>query len=233
MFDLSLNNKVVLVTGVDDMLGAAICNRLAEAGAIVWIHRFNTNVAVDLQREIRAFGGLASIITSDLQTAAEVQAVVKKITKENEKIDILINYAEESANTSIDQLTPSAWQVAFRVNVDVPFLCCQAIIPVMLGLNGGTIINITSQAASTGDVGPVYAAGKSAFQSFTKGLATEFAGTTIKVKELVAPISLHNQNSSLQVKNKVMAAVANKILLLCSPYLDEEIEDLDKEGVNK
>ncbi|TRZ38111.1 SDR family NAD(P)-dependent oxidoreductase [Niallia circulans] len=233
MFDLSLNNKVVLVTGVDDMLGAAICKKLAEAGAIVWIHRFHTNEAVDLHKEIRSMGGLASVITSDLQTANEVQAVVKKIIEQNGKIDVLINYADKSAKTTINQLTPSAWLAAFQVNLDVPFLCCQAIIPIMLGLKGGTIINITSQAASTGDVGPAYAAGKSAFQSFTKGLATEFTGTTIKVKEVVAPISLHDQNSSFQAKNKVMKAVANKILLLCTPYLDEEIEALDKEGLNK
>lgn len=217
MVDLRLNEKIVLVTGADDSLGTVICEKLVKNGAKVWSHQFSENTAGSNQHYVNT-----TTIISKLDSREEVRTVVNKIIAEDKKIDILINLAEKKDSFTIDQLTPQTWLAAFQRNLDTPFLCCQEILPAMIEHGSGTIINITSQAAFTGDIGPHYAASKSALNSFTKGLAREFKEKGIKVKEVCVPVKLHNQSHPLKSRRHMIEAVANKTLLACSAYLDDE-----------
>jgi 3-oxoacyl-[acyl-carrier protein] reductase len=230
MFDVTLNHKVALVTGVDDNLGAKICEKLAKAGAEVWIHRFNEEDAENLQEKILSFGGAAYVITNSLHTPEAVRSVVSKIIEKSCKIDILVNHAEKVAIESIDLLTTEKWLDTFETNLDVPFLCCQEILPFMLQKGDGTIINISSRSAETGELGPHYAATKSALESFTRGLSREFKGRGIKVKVVCPPISLHDKRLATYEKARIIEAMANKALLLCSPYLDYDVNELSNDN---
>lgn len=227
MFDFAFNQKVAFVTGVGDNLGANICEKLAKAGAEVWVHCFNENDAVNIQQKI---GGTVHVIISKLHTPEVVQAVVRDIIKNSCKIDILINHAESATLETIDQLTTEKWIETFETNLDIPFLCCQEIIPFMLQKGEGVIINISSRAAETGEIGPHYAATKSALDSFTIGLSREFKGSGIKVRGISPPVSLHDKTLTSKARGRVMEAMANNALLHCSHYLEYEVDERSRDG---
>lgn len=217
MIDFSLNEKIILVTGAEDSLGGIICEKLVNAGAKVWIHQYSESTAGASQHEMNTVS-----IISRLDSRDEVRNVVNRIIAEDNKIDVLINLGEKPLSTTIDDLTAQEWLAVFQRNLDIPFLCCQEIIPTMMENGSGIIINITSQAAQTGDIGPHYAASKSALNSFTKGLSREFKDKGIKVKEVCVPVILHDKSLPCETGRQMMEAVANKTLLSCSAYLDEE-----------
>lgn len=225
MLKVNLENKVALITGVADNLGANICLKLAEAGAEVWIHRFKEEDVKDMQNRILSFGSRVHMITNNLQTPEEVNKAIGRILERSGKIDILVNHAEDSSAGSLCDLTAEKWLQIFGCNLDVPFLCCQEVIPGMLQNGGGTIINISSQAAETGAIGPHYAATKSALDSFSKGLSREFNDRGIKVKVVTPPVQLHDESQTIETRTSVREAMANMTLLFCTSYTDYAIGD--------
>lgn len=226
MFEFTLDHKVAIVTGVADNLGANICEKLAKVGAEVWIHCFNEADGINLQNQIISLGGTAHIIASSLQTPEAVRTAVRKIIEKSRKIDILVNHAENATQETLDQLITEKWLDTLETNLDIPFLCCKEVIPFMLQNGEGTIINISSQSAETGEMGPHYAATKSALESFSRGLSREFKGKGIKVRVVRPPVFLHDKGLPTKAKENIRNTIANKTLLLCSSYLDYEVDEL-------
>ncbi|MGM7723895.1 SDR family NAD(P)-dependent oxidoreductase [Metabacillus sp. Hm71] len=217
MYHFNLNNKVALVTGVADHLGIEICEILEKAGANVWQHQFNEDHLVEeIFTKLRIDGSKIQTITGDLRTPYTVKSLIGEILDKSGKIDILINLSEIASPRSLHELTPEEWLDTFAVNLDVPFLCCQEIIPLMVENGGGVIVNISSQAAETGGIGPHYASTKSALDALTKGILREYKEKGVRVNTISPSVQLHDESLSEQIKMNIRATIANMILLLSS-----------------
>ncbi|MGE8203738.1 SDR family NAD(P)-dependent oxidoreductase [Heyndrickxia sp. NPDC080065] len=221
MLDIDLSNKVVLVTGVTGESGTEICKTLAMAGGEVWIHHFKKDHQVEeLQQIIHSFGRTAHSIIGELTTPESVKATIEQILTKCKRIDVLINHAEISTKIPLSNLTPEEWNRTFEANLDIPFLCSQEVIPKMEQAGEGIIINISSNAAMTGEIGPHFAASKSAINSLTKGLAREYKDQGIRVIGLSPSAQLNEKKLIEKAGFNIKNALANMILFLCSPYAD-------------
>ena len=168
-----LDGRVALVTGGGQGIGAAICRRLAEAGAKVGVFDLQAGQAERLARELNGVG-LAGDVTSE----ADIETAVDDLESHAGPVDILVNNAGIVGKAgSLWELTKKDMECVMAVNLTGPFLCCRAVVPGMRERKYGRIVNIASIAGKEGNptLGP-YSASKAALIALTKSLAKELAG---------------------------------------------------------
>ena len=202
---MSLQNKVAIVTGASRGIGKAIALGLAEEGAsIVVAARSETdrgNVPGnihDTASEIQAAGGKASAIACDVRDEESIYSMVQKTLDSFGSIDILVNYAGIGSYRTIYESSIKEWDIVMDINMRAPFSCCKAVIPAMMDQRSGSIINISSHAAthifsSTTEsdehadialLGQAYGSAKAGLERFSWGLATELGDHNIAVNVL-------------------------------------------------
>ena len=184
---LRLAGKRALVTGAARGIGAAIALKLAEDGADVAItYEKSAAQAEALVAELRALGRKAVAIQADAASSDAAKAAVEQTVADLGGLDILVNnagvlFAGDFSEQPLEQI-----DLQLNVNVRGVFLITQAALKHIP--NGGRIISIGSNAGlSVPFAGiAVYAATKSALESFTRGLARELGPREITVN-LVRP----------------------------------------------
>ena len=187
--DLSLQNKVALVTGGSRGLGRAICLALAQEGAKVSVNWVQTDPA-DLVRQLAELrGNQAVAVRGDVSKPEAVREVFDRTESEFGPVDILINNASIWPTALVQDMTVEQWAGTLAVNLTGPFLTCREAVRRWLASGRkGRIVNITSQAAyhgaTTGHAD--YAAAKAGLANFTISLAREVARHGIAVNS-VAP----------------------------------------------
>ena len=187
--DLSLQNKVALVTGGSRGLGRAICLALAQEGAKVAVNWVQTDPA-DLVRQLAELrGNQAVAVRGDVSKPEAVCEVFDRTESEFGPVDILINNASIWPTALVQDMTVEQWAGTLAVNLTGPFLTCREAVRRWLASGRkGRIVNITSQAAyhgaTTGHAD--YAAAKAGLANFTISLAREVARHGIAVNS-VAP----------------------------------------------
>lgn len=168
-----LDNKVALVTGAAQGIGAAISRRLAQAGARVGVFDLDRDKAETLAKEI---GGVA--LPGSVVSESDIQSTMSRLEQTAGSVDILVNNAGIVGKSArIWELAKSDMEGVMAVNLVGPFLLCRAVVPSMLARKYGRIVNIASIAGKEGNptLGP-YSASKAALIALTKSLAKELAG---------------------------------------------------------
>ncbi|ARP80553.1 oxidoreductase [Bordetella genomosp. 8] len=184
---LRLAGKRALVTGAARGIGAAIALKLAEDGADVAItFEKSAEKAEALATEMRALGRKAVAIQADAASPQASQSAVEQAVAALDGLDILVNNAGVLIAGAFAEHTLEEINLQLDVNVRGVFVTTQAALKYIP--NGGRIITIGSNAGlSVPFVGiAVYAATKSAMESFTRGLARELGPRDITVN-LVRP----------------------------------------------
>jgi 2-hydroxycyclohexanecarboxyl-CoA dehydrogenase len=182
---MQLAQKVAVVTGAARGLGRAIALRLAKDGVALSVWDLNLRGADETVRMIQEHGGRAIACGGNSAKAADIAAAVAATHRELGKISILVNNAARSPFCKFENLTEAIWDDLMQVNLKGPFLCCQAIVPDMLEVGWGRIVNISSSSAQTGSATQThYAASKAGIIGFTKSLAQEFATRGITVNNV-------------------------------------------------
>ena len=175
--DLSLNNKVVLITGGAKRVGAAICRELHTNGANLMVH-YNTSVqeARALQAELNLQrANSVAIIQGDLLNIAVLPSLVNETVKHFGKLDVLINNASSYFATEIGQINEENWADLMGSNLKAPMFLAQAA-AVELRKNHGCIINITDMHIERPKKGyVVYSVAKAGLVTLTKSLAHELS----------------------------------------------------------
>lgn len=182
---LEFKNSVAVITGGAKGIGAAICRHLAELGSHV--------VAIDSDAdavgamELKTLtGGSVEGVCGNILDRAFFGATVDRLKARYGKIDILVNNAGIIRDGYLSKLSEEDWDAVMAVNLKGPFLCCQAVAPVMKEGEKGRIVNIVSRAW-LGNVGQAnYSASKGGLVSLTRTLAMELAHWNINVNA-VAP----------------------------------------------
>jgi NAD(P)-dependent dehydrogenase (short-subunit alcohol dehydrogenase family) len=174
-----LQNKVALVTGAAQGIGAAIGRMFALEGAVVWL--------ADVQatpREPPPAG--AQYRRLDVADEAQWQAVVAEIVATHGRLDVLVNNAGIVEHYGqIDATTTEAWSRVISVNQTGTFFGMREVVPVMKRNGGGSIVNFSSIWGTTGAAGAApYQAAKGAVRTLTKNGAISYAKDRIRVNSV-------------------------------------------------
>lgn len=181
---MNLKGKVAVVTGGSRDIGRAVSLRLAADGAKVCINYcHNPEKAQQTLEMIRKAGGEAIIVKADVTKAEDVKFLFEETAKAfGGRIDILVNNAGGIMGRKKIQEQDEAWYNALMdLNFKSCWLCTRDVLPYMK--EGGSIINISSQAARDGG-GPgssIYACGKAAMLCHTRAMAKELGPQGIRV----------------------------------------------------
>ncbi len=181
-----LAGRVALVTGASRGIGRAIATALAMQGASVAItYHSQVQQAADAVRAIEDAGGCVAAWALDVRDGARVKEVVQEVTQRLGPVAILINNAGLVRDNYLRFMAMEEWSEVLDTNLTGTFLCAKAVLAGMLRLKWGRIINMSSDAAFTGDVRRTnYAAAKAGVLGLTRALAREVAGQGITVNAL-------------------------------------------------
>lgn len=173
-----MSTRTALVTGATAGIGRAVALQLAASGIHVIAHGRDPERGAQLVKEITALGGTARFLTADLANAEEVLALAEAAGE----VDVLVNNAGTYVFTSTPDTTAESFDRHFALNARAPFLLVGALAPGMAERGHGSIVNITSTAAtSPAPLGTAYGASKAAIELLTRSWATEFGARGVRV----------------------------------------------------
>lgn len=175
------SNKVAVVTGGANGIGAAVAERMARSGARVAI--WDMDIASPEAKVTGIEEARRLLLQTDVSDADSVAAALKKTEDVFGKVDVLVNSAGIAGPThSLTEYPLKMWRKVQQINVDGTFLCCKAVTPGMMARNFGRIVNIASIAGKEGNPNAsAYSASKAAVIALTKSLGKELAGQDIAV----------------------------------------------------
>ncbi|PRY12282.1 NADP-dependent 3-hydroxy acid dehydrogenase YdfG [Pontibacter ummariensis] len=183
----SVKDKVILVTGGGQGLGAAICKTLAADGATVIPVDIKEEGTRKVMEEIGKAGGKAASYKMDVGNVQEIDEVIQKVISEHGKLDYVINNAGIDYTKSVEELSHEEWNRVMEVNLTGPFNVSKAVFPILKENGHGHIVNIVSTAAKrTWANASAYHASKWGLLGFTHALHVEGRQENIKVTAVIA-----------------------------------------------
>jgi meso-butanediol dehydrogenase/(S,S)-butanediol dehydrogenase/diacetyl reductase len=180
---MSINGKVVLVTGAGQGIGRAIALRLANDGANIAIVDMKDDKTKAVADEVRKIGRKATTFKADVSKRDEVYAAIDHAEKELGGFDVMINNAGIAQVQAIADVTPEEVEKIFKVNVNGVLWGIQAAAKKFKARKQkGKIISAASIAGHEGyPLLGVYSATKFAVRALTQAAAREFASAGITV----------------------------------------------------
>ena len=174
-------SRVAVVTGGTRGIGRAIAEALKNAGyKVAATYAGNDDAAQACARE----SGIA-VYKFDVGDYTACESAFKKITDDLGPIDVLVNNAGITRDTTIHRMTPLQWDEVIRTNLTSCFNTSRCVIDSMRARGFGRIVNIGSINGQAGQYGQVnYAAAKSGIHGFTKAMAQEGAGKGVTVNAI-------------------------------------------------
>ena len=194
---MAMNNRVVLVTGAGNGIGAEVSSAFAKQGDRVIVTDLNEADAKRTQKQIVDAGGQATAYTCDVSKPEQIQSLMNWIDKKFGRLDVCINNAGISKWISPLELSVEDWDKVMNTNARGTFLCSREAAKMMKEQNqGGSIVNISStRAAMSEPNSEAYAASKGAIVSLTHALAASLQEEGIQVNS-ISPGWIHTGDDS-------------------------------------
>ncbi len=211
LFDLS--DDVAVVTGAGRGIGEGIANTLAEAGAAVVCAARRGDEVEAVAAGIRARGGRAIALATDVTDNDAVEALAQKAISEFGHLDIWINNAGGSPiQTPLTELDAKEWDATMRLNLTAIWVCTNTAARLMR--DGGRIVNISSRAAVSTVMGSGhYAAAKAGVNSLTVTYAKEL-GPRIRVNCIMpGAVPTEIMMKAMRLEEKDLAMLEKRIRL--------------------
>lgn len=181
---MSLNNKVVVITGASSGIGRATALLLASRGAQVVLGARREAQIAAVAEEIAAAGGRAAHLPTDVTRREDVEALVNFACERFGRMDVIVNNAGIGPISRFDALRVEDWDAMIDVNIKGVLYGIAAALPIFARQESGHVVNVVSTAGL--NILPtmgVYAATKNAVRTITEALRQE-AGRTLRVTEV-------------------------------------------------
>jgi acetoacetyl-CoA reductase len=177
-----MTSRVVLVTGGTGGIGTAICRRLADQGHQVATNYRNQDKADAWQQRMRADGYQVALFQGDVGSPEHARALVAQVEAALGPIEVLVNNAGITRDTTFHRMTPEQWHEVINTNLNSVFNVTRPVIEGMRKRGWGRVIQISSINGLKGQYGQAnYAAAKAGMHGFTISLARENAAFGITV----------------------------------------------------
>jgi NAD(P)-dependent dehydrogenase (short-subunit alcohol dehydrogenase family) len=233
-FDVSLDERVAMVTGAARNLPAVVAREFALTGAAVAI----VDVAFEdeanrLAEEIRQKGGRAEVFLADVSQREQVEGLANQVVERLGPIDILINGAGPFAMAPFKDLPEEDWDRVMDANLKAIYLLARQVAPTMTEKGWGRVINVSAGSADIRNHS-VYGLAKSAVRFLTESLALEL-GPAITVNA-IAPGQIAESAPDISEFDPTFIEraikwtpsgrlvtrpeIARMMLLFCSPAFD-------------
>lgn len=182
-----LENRVAIITGGTAGIGEAMALRFAREGAKVVVWARNEQRGREMEAKAAAEGLAIEFDRVDSSNYEQVTAGAKRVADKYGRIDILINNAGITNDSSLKKMTVEQWQQVIDINLTGTFYCTKAVSEYMLAAGYGRIVNASSVVGLYGNFGQAnYVATKAGIIGMTKTLARELGRKGITVNA-VAP----------------------------------------------
>ena len=229
---MTLAGQVAVVTGAGRGIGRAVALRLARAGAAVALAARSPAELETVAGEIRAGGGRALVLPTDVRHEAAVDALARQTLAEWGRVDVLVNAAGLAAFAPVTDSKLDDWDQTLAVNLRGAVLCCRAVLPAMIAQRRGTIVNVGSIVTSRTLTGcAAYTASKYGLLGFSRVLAEEMRAHGVRVGVLSAGATdtpLWDAVPGAPARERMLRAdqVAEAALLMASLDPNATLEEL-------
>ena len=180
---MNFKDKVVVVTGASRGIGEATARFFAPLGAHVILAARDAVRIGQIADELIQQGGSAHAMVCDVADPEQVRTLVEAASAQTGRLDLLVNNAGLiDPIARLADSDPDAWGQIVDVNLKGVYYGLRYVIPVMTAQGGGTIINISSGAATSALEGwSHYCATKAAVLSLTGVADKEYRGKGLRV----------------------------------------------------
>ncbi len=215
---MKLANSVILITGAAMRVGKEVALYFASKGANIAFSYYEEDEPwQETQQEIEALGVKCFVMKVEIRNRGEIKTFVQKTKEQLGRIDVLFNNASVWLRKPFLEISEAEWDLALDVNLKGPFLCSQAVAPIMQAQGAGVIINVTDISAfQVWNDNAHHAASKAGLVALTKSMAFELA-PAIRVNAIAPGTVLLPPNPS---EAKVEWAVENSLLKRIGTPLD-------------
>ena len=207
---MTLEGKVVVITGASSGIGRATARRLGRHGARVVIGARREEKLQELVSDIEADGGQAAYCVTDVRSRTDLEALVATALDHFGQLDVMVNNAGIGPISRFDALKVDDWDAMIDVNLRGTLYGIAAAIPVFTRQQSGHIVNVVSTAGlQMKPTMGVYAATKNAVRTATEILRQE-AGPNLRVTE-VSPGMTGTDFASSMTEASVRSAIADSL----------------------
>src|ERR1043166_3920574 len=222
-----LADRIALVTGASRGIGAATALKLSEAGAHVVAVARTVGGLEELDDQIRAAGGSATLVPGDLKDFAAIDRLAGALSERYGRLDVLVGNAGLLGPLSpLGHVLPQAWDDVLAVNVTANWRLIRALDPLLQKSAGARVVFVTSGVASRVFAywGP-YSVAKSALEMLARIYAAENATTKVRVTlSNPGPIRPRMRAQAMPGEDPMTLATpdqaAEKIVELCLPSFE-------------
>ena len=200
-----LTDRVAVVIGGTGVLGGALCEGLAQAGATVVVAGRDAQRAEERVAAIKELGGQATPATVDVSSRSSIEALLAEVLESHARVDILVNCAGVNSATPYFEIPEDEWDRILSINLKSTHFGCQVFGQHMAQSDtGGSILNIGS-VSSDRPLSRVfaYSASKAAVISLTRNVARELAPKGVRVNALCPGFFPAEQNRKILDEQRV------------------------------
>ncbi len=204
-----LTDQVAVVVGGTGVLGGALCDGLAQAGAKVVVAGNSESRGNERVEHIRKLGGHATFTPADVARRDSLANLLATTVSQFGRVDMLVNCAGVNSASTYADVSDDQWQRVFDVNLRGTHWGCQIFSAFMAGHGGGSILNVGSVTAHL----PLsrvfaYSASKAAVVNLTQNLARELAPHRIRVNAICPGFFPAEQNRAILDETRTAAIMA-------------------------
>lgn len=180
--EISLSDKVAVITGASGDIGTAMAKALYDAGASLILASRNEKRLEEAAEKAGLKGDRVIIKGTDVTDARQVTHLIEAAALRFKRLDILVTAAGSQIRRPAIEVSPEEWDRVIGVNLTGTFFCCQAAAKEMIKTGKGRMILISSLTAEIGipNIAP-YVASKGGIRQLAKALAAEWAKYGITV----------------------------------------------------
>jgi len=210
---MRLNNKVAIITGAGQGIGAVTACRMAEEGAKVVLAARRLNLLQEVVEQIENAGGTALAVSCDVSDEESVKQLVAATVQAYGKLDIVVNNAVLMVPGMLANHSTKAWRQNFQVSLDgAMFLMRESF--QQLKANRGAVVNVASVCGVLGSIGTAgYSAAKAGMMALSRNAAIEWGKQGVRVNTVIPGVFLTPPTLGLMPDSKSQEATAKSLPL--------------------